>query len=191
MDEFSFGRPDGAVVQMAYFLPDVESGMAWWTAQFGVGPWFVVDRIGGDGAIYRGKPSDAEFRIAMAYSGAMNIELIQMLDERPSVYKEAREKRGYGFHHAAKAVPDLPAAVADGIARGLTVLFRSPTPGGGEVCFFDGGDDAPGMLELIADVPATRQIFSEVWRASRDWDGSRPRREFADAIAAAGLDTSG
>jgi hypothetical protein len=191
VDEFPFGQPVDAVIQMAYYVPDIEAGMKWWTAQLGVGPWFVLDRIGDTGVTYRGEPSDAEFRIALAYSGHMMIELIQTLDDRPSIYKEVRESRGYGFHYVAKAVPHLQEAIAAGEAGGLAVLHRSPAPGGGEICFLDGGHDGPGMIELVEDVPAARELFAAVWRASLDWDGSNPCRSFAELVAAAGLETSG
>ncbi|MGW2888033.1 VOC family protein [Streptomyces griseoruber] len=191
MDEFSSGHVFDGVFQVAYFVPDIQAGMEWWTAQLGVGPWFVIDRIGDTGVTYRGKPSEAEFTIALAYSGCLNIELIQTLDDRPSIYREAREKRGYGFHHVAIAMSGLEEAVAVRQARGSAVLHHSPTPGGGQVYFFDGGDDGPGLIELVEDVPVTREIFTEIWRASLDWDGSRPRRDFVEVLAAAGLETSG
>lgn len=183
MVDESFGQPVGAAFQMAYFVPDIEAGMEWWTAHLGVGPWFVIDRIGDTGVTYRGKPANAEFRIAMAYSGHLNIELIQTLDDRPSIYKEARERRGYGFHHVAKAVPNLQEAVAACRAHGFVVLHHSPTPGGGQVYILDGGDDGPGMIELVEDVPATRKVFTAVRRASMGWDGSNPRRDFAEILA--------
>ncbi|WP_181801223.1 VOC family protein [Streptomyces shenzhenensis] len=182
MDGFPFGRPSDAIFQMAYYVPDIEAGMEWWTAQFGVGPWFVIDRIGGSGVTYRGRPANAEFRIALGYSGYLNIELVQTLDDRPSIYKEAREKRGYGFHHVAKAVPNLQESVAAHRALGCTVLHHSPTPGGGQVYILDGGGDGPGMIELVEDVPATREIFTAIRQASVGWDGGNPRRDFAEAL---------
>jgi catechol 2,3-dioxygenase-like lactoylglutathione lyase family enzyme len=191
MAAFTFGELGGAAFQMAYLVPDIQAGIEWWTEHFGAGPWFVVDRIGGTATTYRGEPADAEFRIALAYSGYLNIELIQTLDDRPSIYKEARERSGYGFHHVAKAVPDLQEAVAAQQAHGLAILFRAPAPGGGELFILDGGEGAPGMIELVADIPATRRIFTEIWRASLDWDGSNPRRDFAEIIAATGLGTAG
>ncbi|MGW1561232.1 hypothetical protein ACWCQ1_32560 [Streptomyces sp. NPDC002144] len=53
---------------------------------------------------------------------------------------------------------------------------------GGEVFFLDGGEDAPGMIELVQDNDITRQLFTSVWRASVDWDGSRPVRDFAELL---------
>jgi hypothetical protein len=191
MAEFTFGRPGGVVFQMAYLVPDVEAGIAWWTENFRAGPWFVVDRAGGTGTTYRGRPAEAEFRIALAYSGQLNIELVQTLDDRPSIYRQARERGGYGFHHAARVVPDLGEAVAAGQARGQTVVFHAPAPGGGELFILDGGAGAPGMIELVADAPAARRVFGEIWRASVDWDGRRPRRDFAEIVAAAGLGPPG
>lgn len=51
--------------------------MHWWTDQLGVGPWFVNQRIGGEGSTYRGEPGKAEFSLALAFSGHMMIELVQ------------------------------------------------------------------------------------------------------------------
>lgn len=184
MDEFPFCQPVGSIIQMAYSVPDLRAGMEWWTEQLGVGPWFVFDRIGGLGVTYRDDPSEAEFAIALGYSGHMMIELVQTLDDLPSVHGEVRERRGYGFHHVARAVPNLREEVAARLARGFTVVHRALVPGG-EVYILDAGDDAPGMLEFIEDNAVTRQLFTAIWRASLDWDGSNTRRDFGEALAAA------
>ncbi|MFD9111540.1 VOC family protein [Streptomyces bottropensis] len=130
--EFPFGQPIDAVIQFAYTVPDLAAEMRWWTDELGVGPWFVSDRIDGEGSTYRGEPSRAEFALALAFSGHTMVELIQTLDDEPSIYKEAYERHGYGFHHVAKAVPNVTGA----------------------------------------------------WRASLDWDGTRPLRDFAELLPA-------
>ncbi|MET7477005.1 VOC family protein [Streptomyces sp. NPDC005648] len=179
--EFPFGQPTDAVVQFAYAVPDLGAGMRWWTGQLGVGPWFVNQRMGGEGSTYRGEPGKAEFTLALAFSGHMMIELVQTLDDQPSIYKEARERRGYGFHHVAKVVPNVVAEVEHRASRGAVVCFRDVAPGG-EVFFLDGGEGAPGMIELVQDSELTRHMFSAVWRASVGWDGSRPVRDFAELL---------
>ncbi len=38
------------------------------------------------------------------------------------------------------------------------------------------------MIELVQDNEITRGIFTSVWRASVDWDGARPLRDFAELL---------
>jgi hypothetical protein len=179
--EFPFGQPTDAVIQVAYTVPDLAAGMRWWTGELGVGPWFVNERIGGAGSTYRGEPGRAEFTLALAFSGHMMVELVQTLDDEPSIYQDAHERRGYGFHHVAKAVPNVREEVERREASGASVHFHDRAPGG-EVFFLDTGEDAPGMIELVQDNEITRGIFTSVWRASVDWDGSRPVRDFAELL---------
>lgn len=178
--EFPFGQPTGAVVQFAYAVPDLAAGMRWWTDHLGVGPWFVNPRIGGAGSTYRGEPGKAEFTLALAFSGHIMIELVQTLDDEPSIYKEAYERHGYGFHHVAKIVSSVKEEVERREASGAEVRFHDVAPGGGDVFFLDAGEGAPGMIELVQDNEITRQMFTAVWRASVDWDGSRPVRDFPE-----------
>lgn len=181
--QFPFGQPTDAIIQVAYAVPDLTAGMSWWTDELGVGPWFVNGRLGGEGSTYRGTPGRAEFTIALAFSGHMMVELIQTLDDEPSMYKDAYDRHGHGFHHVAKIVPDVRAEVRRREARGSSVLFHDLSPGG-DVFFLDGGTDAPGLIELIQDNEITREIFTAAWRAAVDWDGSRPVRDFAELLPA-------
>jgi Glyoxalase/Bleomycin resistance protein/Dioxygenase superfamily len=184
MPEFPIDQRTDAVIQIAYAVPDLKAAISWWIEELGVGPWFVLDRIGREGTTYRGRPADAEFTIGMAYSGKMMFELIQALDDKPSIYKEERERKGYGFHHLAKIRPNVRQLAEAYQAKGRQILFHSPTPGGGEVFFVEGGKHAPGLLELVEDKESTRGIFENVWRASVDWKGERPIRSFSELLIA-------
>ena len=61
----------------------------------------------------------------MGYAGHMCIELIQPLDDHPSVYSEIAQSRGFGFHHVGISVPDVDAAMADYLARRCNASFRA------------------------------------------------------------------
>jgi len=63
------------------------------------------------------------------------------------------------------------------------VRFHDLTPRG-DVYVLDVGEGAPGMIELVQDSEITREIFTGVWRASVDSDGSRPLRDFAELLPA-------
>jgi hypothetical protein len=176
--DFGFGQPRGGVVQMAYVVPDVRAAIAGWVADLGVGPWFLLDSFTGVDAVYRGQPSQADVAIAMAFAGHMQIELIQPLDDHPSVYRETVQQRGWGFHHVGLATDDLAASVAEREAAGATVAFRAGVPTGGTVVYLDGCPGLPGFVELIEGTPGMDEVFTRYWQASVDWDGSDPVRPF-------------
>lgn len=182
MTSFPIDEQTDAIFQVAYTVPNLEAALAEWIDKLGVGPWFVLDRIGGPVTTYRGSPGEAEFTVAMAYSGPMLFELIQVLDDKPSVYKEACDRDGYGFHHFAKLRSDPRQDAINGEAKGQKIVFHSPTPGGGEVFFVESGDGLPGYIEFVKDIPATRGVFDKVWRASVDWNGDRPIRNFTELL---------
>lgn len=180
MPEFSLDQPTDAVIQVAYSVPDLQAAISWWIEEMGVGPWFLIDSIGREGTTYRGQPANAEFTIAMAYSGQTMFELIQPLDDKPSMYKEARDRNGYGFHHLAKMQPNVKQIAQEYEAKGQAIVCHSPTPGGGEVFFVEGGENAPGLIELVEQNDTTRAMFKTAWRASVDWKGDRPIRDFSE-----------
>ena len=61
-----------------------------------------LDRVPIEDFRYRGEPSPLEVSIALANSGALQIELIQQRNDAPSMYRDflSRESRG-GLHHVA------------------------------------------------------------------------------------------
>jgi hypothetical protein len=109
----------------------------------------------------------------------MQIELIQPNDEHPSVYREVRDGRGWGFHHFGYVTADFEADIARHAERGYEVAFRAGVPTGGSVAYLDTHDALPGFLELIEMGSAMEQHFTGFYRASIGWDGSDPVRPFA------------
>ena len=55
----------------------------------------------------------------MGFAGHMCIELIQPLDDNPSVYRETAKTRGFGFHHLGLACTDVDAEIAVYRSAGL------------------------------------------------------------------------
>ena len=179
MVDFAFGGPRGGVIQMAYTVADIRQAIAFWVRDLRVGPWFLLDHFTGDHPVYRGAPSQADVAIAMAFAGHMQIELIQPNDDRPSVYREAIERGGHGFHHFGRATEDIDRDIAALEAQGYVVAFRAGVPTGGDVAYMDGGAERPGYVELITATPAMEEVFTRFWHASVGWDGSDPVRPFA------------
>ena len=179
MPTFGFGQPHGGVIQMAYTVSDIRAAIDHWVGELGVGPWFLLDHFGGAHPVYRGRPSQADVAIAMAFAGHMQIELIQPNDQHPSVYREAIERRGHGFHHIGRASDDIDRDIAALEAQGYRVAFHAGVPTGGDVAYLDRSPDDPYFIELIAATDGMDQAFTAFWRASVGWDGREPVRPFA------------
>ena len=173
-----FGQRVGQIIQMAYVVEDIHAAMDYWIKDARVGPWFLLDHFWAEDQIYRGTASKADVCIAMAFAGHMQIELIQPLDDHPSVYRDMITTRGFGFHHVGLCVDDVDAAVADYEARGYALAFRANVPTGGAVAYMDDGRNDPGFLELIPATAGMDATFTRFWAASVDWDGRDPLRSF-------------
>lgn len=176
MAEFGFGGPRGGVIQLAYTVPDLRAAIDFWIRDLKAGPFFLFGAWSGENPVYRGEPSKTAVEIAMGFSGHMLIELMQPLDDHPSVYKEQIGRTGHGFHHFGRASADVDAEIAQMEKDGYTLAFRAGVPTGGAVAFLDGGSDKPGFVELIPANDAMDETFTRFWRASVDWDGSDPIR---------------
>ena len=178
MTTFDFGQPDNGIMQMAYIVPDIQAAMREWASDLRVGPWFLLDHFTGDDPVYRGEPCLAGVSLAMGFAGHMQIELIQPNDEHPSVYREVRDQRGWGFHHFGVGSRDFEGDVAKYESKGYELAFRCGVPTGGSVGYMDTKGQLPGMLEVIEISSVMETVFTGFYRASLGWDGTDPVRPF-------------
>lgn len=176
---FDFGQRPGGIIQTAFTVPDLASAMHDWTELYGIGPWFVIDSFRGDDPIYRGQPCEAEVRIGFAFSGSMMIELIQPKDDKPSVYKEAIDRTGYGFHHFGIGSPHFDASMKEYQDGGYAQAFSARAPTGDRLCYFDMQGKAPGFIEVIEVSDGCEAFFTAMYRAAIGWKGERPVRDAA------------
>jgi Glyoxalase/Bleomycin resistance protein/Dioxygenase superfamily len=177
--QFNFGQPLTGIMQMAYVVEDIRSSMSQWIRNMNVGPWFLLERWRGAEPVYRGAPSKTEIAAAMAFSGHMLIELIQPLDDHPSVYKETIQRVGYGFHHFGVGSNDYQADINQYEQRGYPLAFQTRVPTGGLVGYVDTTKDLPGFIEVIENGPAVDRFFTGFYTAALNWDGTDPIRPFA------------
>ncbi len=181
MTRLDFGQPANGVMQMAYVVKDLRQAMQEWITKLNVGPWFVLEHFTGEHPIYRGRQSQADVAIAMSFAGHMNVELIQPNDNHASVYKEAIDARGYGFHHWGVATSSIDADIQRYEGMGMELAFRAGVPTGGDVAYMDSHGAMPGFVELIGTSELMERAFSRFYAATLGWDGSTPIRPFAAA----------
>ncbi|MCC4250178.1 MULTISPECIES: VOC family protein [Microbacterium] len=173
---FDFGQPADGLIQFAYVVADLEASVAEWTSIANVGPWFLRGPFWTN-ARYRGRPSSNHLYVGQAYSGNTMLELIQQLDDSPSVYREVVEQRGYGFHHTGIGTLDYEGQVARHESQGFETAYESTLPTGARLSYFDTGRPLGGMLEIVEITPAQEAVYSNVYRAAQGWDGSAPIRK--------------
>jgi len=89
--------------QVGFVVRDAQKTAGRWQNLFG--PFEFMDAPM-QGVIYRGRPTDCELRIAIARSGPIEIELIQVLAGR-TLYCEALDRGRTGPHHLRCKVDDL------------------------------------------------------------------------------------
>ena len=173
----------GERVQLAFVVNDLEAAMRFWTGVLKVGPFVVIEQArGGRDIFYRGDETNGDFSLAFAYMGDVQIELVQPLDDEPSIYKEFLGSGREGLHHLAFWPEDFKAACAHLEANGFqectSIRMRDGTI---NVAYYD----APAGVGTFVEVaPLTKErfsYFSRIQRLSQSWDGeTRPIRRFKD-----------
>ena len=175
-----FGQPLGGVVQHGYVVADLQAEMERWVSTMKVGPWFVFDRFAPPNTRYRGELTEAGVAIGMAFAGHMQIELIQPLDELPTVYKETIDARGYGFHHWGVAAANVQGEIARYEAMGFEKAWAIGEPGAEGIAYMDTKGALPGFIEIF-DGASGLDRFTNIYKASVGWDGSDPVRPASPA----------
>jgi hypothetical protein len=167
-----FGQPDGGVTQFAYVVQDIEAAAAAFSAQLGVGPWFVRGPFRPPEGRLRGEPNEPLISLARGFAGHAMFELVHQHDEGPSVFHEHAGPRRYGFHHWAIVTSSFDADIERLAAKGYEEAFSDRLPTGSRVVYMDATRDLPGMIELVEHTAAQEQVYTSMYRAAVGWDGS-------------------
>lgn len=171
--------PDGSFTQTAFVVKDVERTAKRWTALTGAGPWFILEPETRN-TIYRGSPSNAKYRLGMAFVGASLIELIQPTDDQPSILNEVLAERGEGFHHVAPRLTGLRGPTFDARCReleaaGLQLAMSNEVVGLGRASFYDAKEQTGGFIEVF-ELGSGYAMVPLMANLHRDWDKSDPIR---------------
>ena len=111
------------VAQVGILVEDLDQAVENYWRVGKIGPWqiYTYQRPLVKVMTYRGKPADYKMRIALTWTNALCIELIQVL-EGESIYQEFIEKRGFGLHHLGIVVEDAEAEIAQAEGAGFPVI---------------------------------------------------------------------
>ena len=150
------------LVQMAFLVPDLEAGCAALNRAYGWGPF-----LGGTEGVladhvYRGEPADPiRIRGVFVQTGAINVEVIEVVSEAPSAFHEMLRADGQPvLHHCATFAADYEGARDHLVAQGYPVVSEFGFAGR-RICYVDTRRLLGYMTEIYPDLPIIRAMYAE------------------------------
>ena len=128
-----------AVGQISYAVKDIDSVVNAWSSLYGMGPWTYKENGGKDA---KGRPW--KIRMAFAYIGPLQIELVQCTEGR-IFQSRFLDTWGEGLHHIGFYVDDVDAEAKALIGKGAKLLIQDP----GNFAYLDGGGVGGGIFEIM------------------------------------------
>jgi catechol 2,3-dioxygenase-like lactoylglutathione lyase family enzyme len=167
----------GPISQNGYVVRDLDTALEHWTRVLGVGPFFVARRVAFAEISYRGEPTPLEMAVAMAYSGDLQIELIQPTSEAPSIYRDHLAAHGEGLQHVGVLTESYARDLERMLAAGFRIVQGGRLVTGLAFAYLDSDRGYPGtMVELIECTRGMRRYLDTTKAAAQGWDGSDPVR---------------
>jgi hypothetical protein len=150
-------------------LPDFATAFnlrSWYEPQYAEKQFFID-----------GEQVDLDFNLVFAYSGGLQIELIEEKSQKAAIYRDHLEQFGQGIHHLGFFIADMDAKLKVAKQLGLNILLESQfrTAGGGSVRFayLDTRQQCGIILEIIniklygIKIPQT-ELMINVGRLTKD-----------------------
>jgi Glyoxalase/Bleomycin resistance protein/Dioxygenase superfamily len=161
------------LVQMAYLVPDLEAGCAALNRVYGWGPF-----LGGtEGTLadhtYRGEPAEPiRIRGVFVQTGAINVEVIEVVSDSPSAFHEMLRPDGQPvLHHCATFAADYTGTRDHLVAQGYPVVSEFGFAGH-RICYVDTRPLLGYMTEIYPDLPIIRAMYAETVAATAERPGS-------------------
>lgn len=173
----------GPIRQLGYVVDDIEAGMLHWSEVMGVGPWFYKLRVPIEDYTFDGHRYEPHNSVALANSGDMQVELIQIRNDVPSMYRDFMSKGQRGLQHVAFWTRQFDYDLAKMQKHGFTVKMSGCVGKNGRFVYFAEEHHPGTCIELSEVVGPKGEMFDMIRDASVDWDGKDPVRSFPDLSA--------
>jgi len=108
--------------QVGIVVRDIDETISYYKEAFGIGPWAVFTGEPVE-CVERGERITFKGKMAMAQTGRVELELIQILEGR-SFHSDFLEERGEGIHHIGFFVNDFDERMAAVRDAGIEVLHQ-------------------------------------------------------------------
>ena len=169
----------GEVRQLGYVVEDIRAALEHWTRIMGVGPFYLLSDREIQNFTYNGTSYPMLLTGAVAFSGSLQIELIQQINDSPSMFREFLEVGGGGLHHLGFWSDDADALCEKVLEMGY-VVGQSGEVVQGERFYYLRTEMHPGTVVEISQVgDLKRQFYSFLQDEATRWDGSDPVRSLS------------
>lgn len=157
----------GSLQQVAFVVKDLAAAQEFFNRKMGVPRFYVIEDFGLKAVdkTFRGRPAEHNFKLALAYSGDTQIELIQHLSG-DTCYKEHLERRGEGLHHLGFFLYDPEAyqrALVDLATGGYSVLM-SGRFGITRYTYFDTEAAIGSIMEIVYLDAGGKEFMAKIKR---------------------------
>lgn len=169
----------GPIRQNGYVVKDVEASAAYWAHVFGVGPFFRMNHIVYKDVKYKNRIIEIDTSVALAYSGDLQIELIQQNNSVSTIYSDFMEEHGEGLQHIAVWPEQYDQGLCSIQQAGGELLMEGKAGSGTRFAYFGGLIHAGAVLEVVTPSSGAIKLFKMIKDASETWDGSMPVRSFS------------
>ncbi|MEO5665020.1 MAG: VOC family protein [Nocardioides sp.] len=166
----------GPVRQLGYVVPDLGAALDHWVGHWGLGPFHVVDELVLEDFELDGMPTrPVTLSIALANSGTVQIELIQQLDDAPSLFQRFLARTGGGLQHWATWPGDYDATLEAAAGRGL-VVGQSGRTARGRFAYLSDPLLPDTAVEIAESSTERMRSFGLIADSADGWDGTDPIR---------------
>lgn len=174
-------RVFGDTRQLGLVVKNIDDGMLAVAERLGIGPFFIVREVRPTWFRYRGADSSPPLlSLAFAFSGPLQLEIIQQHDDAPSAYREFLSKGHQGAQHLSSWVAshseyDAAHATASKFAG---VPIHEGQIGHARFAYFDTVDSTIGLAYEISEslLAPSVPLWEKVATAAHNWDGQNPIR---------------
>lgn len=170
----------GQSTQLGIVVKDFEAALQFWTQTMKVGPFVTFEESLGDRFfVHRGQRSNVNMKVALAYRGDLQIELIQQINSAPSTYMEFLNEGKEGLHHLGFFPEDFQESVKAVESVGFVEVSSIRTADGEKNAIYYESHPYLGVQLEVAPMTAARKTYFEGIKAlSKGWDGTRPIRRY-------------
>ncbi len=109
------------VNQIGIVVPDIGKAVRYYSKILNIKPWFR-SKTASNNAVFQGESFSLELDIALAFSGGLEIELIQMLTDRKCIYSAIMKNQGGGLHHIGTMVTGFDKKIEQLKTMGIGVI---------------------------------------------------------------------
>jgi hypothetical protein len=172
-----FPEGDYRYVQISHVVTDVVAAAWDWVDLHGAGPFLLLPPADFE-APYRGGVTRLRYRIGVTQLGPMQVELIEVLDDSPSYFRDMYAPGEAGPHHLSSVTSDFDGALAHYTARGFepVSVFGSSA---GRVAYVDTRPATGLFTEILEQTDVMLHGLRKTAAICATWDGTDPVRVFS------------